>query len=111
MTFAERRKCVSEEHFCEQHARVSDPYVPRKCEHSQTPRTIEDTKQFDIELIVISEVNDQQVVYLREVGGHRLTPLAIGLFEAVSLDRRIKGSSPPRPLTHNAMAMIVREFG
>jgi uncharacterized protein len=61
-------------------------------------------------MIVISEVNDQQVVYLREVGGRQRIPILIGIFEATSLDRRVKGYPSPRPLTHDAMAMILRAF-
>ena len=32
--------------------------------------------------IIISEINDQQVIYLREVDGERTFPILIGLFEA-----------------------------
>ena len=47
--------------------------------------------------IIISEVNDQQVIYLKEIGGERTFPILIGIFEAMSIDRRVRGEelSPP----------------
>jgi bifunctional DNase/RNase len=69
---------------------------------------LEGARHFDLDMIVISEINDQQVVYLREVGGDRRVPILIGIFEATSLDRGIKGYQSPRPLTHDAMAIVVR---
>lgn len=61
--------------------------------------------------IIISEVTDQQVVYLREVEGDRQFPIVIGLFEASSIDRRVKNEAPPRPLTHELLKNIIEEMG
>jgi len=35
----------------------------------------------------------------------------IGLFEASSIDRRVKGFSAPRPLTHDLICNIVENLG
>lgn len=65
--------------------------------------------------IIISEINDQQVVFLREVDGKRAFPILIGIFEATSIDRRIQGSVsgnlPPRPLTHDLLKNAIEELG
>lgn len=61
--------------------------------------------------IIISEINDQQVIYLREVDGPRTFPILIGLFEATSIDRRVKGEIPPRPLTHDLLKNAVQQLG
>jgi bifunctional DNase/RNase len=62
--------------------------------------------------IIISEINDQQVVYLREVGGeNRVLPILIGMFEAASIDRRVQGNAPPRPLTHDLLKSAIEELG
>ncbi|WP_231734048.1 bifunctional nuclease family protein [Calycomorphotria hydatis] len=61
--------------------------------------------------IVISEINDQQVIYLKEVGGDRAFPILIGIFEATCIDRRIKGEIPPRPLTHDLLRNAIDELG
>ena len=64
-----------------------------------------------MERIVINEVHDQQVVMLREVDGERSFPIVIGIFEATSIDRRVKGIPNPRPLTHDLVASVVENMG
>jgi len=61
--------------------------------------------------IIISEINDQQVIYLKEVEGDRQFPILIGIFEATSIDRRVKDDRPPRPLTHDLVVSIVEALG
>ncbi len=67
--------------------------------------------QMELARIIISEVNDQQVVYLREVEGDRTFPILIGLFEATSIDRRVKHHQSPRPLTHDLLVAAVELMG
>jgi bifunctional DNase/RNase len=68
--------------------------------------------QMELSRIIISEINDQQVIYLREVGGPRTFPILIGIFEATSIDRRVKGRDlPPRPLTHDLLRNAIEELG
>ena len=61
--------------------------------------------------IIISEINDQQVIYLKEVDGDRQFPILIGIFEATSIDRRVKGYPSPRPLTHDLLVSTVESLG
>ena len=61
--------------------------------------------------IVISEINDHQVIYLREIDGERTFPILIGIFEAHSIDRRVKGQRAPRPLTHDLVVSAVEHLG
>ena len=65
------------------------------------------TVQMELSRIIISEINDQQVVYLKEVEGDRTFPILIGLFEATSIDRRVKNHQSPRPLTHDLLVAAV----
>ncbi len=67
--------------------------------------------EMELSRIIISEVNDQQVVYLKEVEGDRTFPILIGLFEATSIDRRVKHSPTPRPLTHDLLVAAVELMG
>lgn len=67
--------------------------------------------QMELVRIIISEINDQQVIYLKEVEGSRAFPILIGLFEATSIDRRVKGDSPPRPLTHDLLKNFAEQLG
>jgi len=61
--------------------------------------------------IIISEINDQQIIYLKEVDGERQFPILIGIFEATSIDRRVKAYRAPRPLTHDLLVNIVKAMG
>ncbi len=61
--------------------------------------------------IIISEINDQQVIYLKESDGDRTFPILIGIFEATSIDRRVQGEIPPRPLTHDLLKNAIEQMG
>ena len=61
--------------------------------------------------IIISDINENQVVFLREVEGDRQFPILIGYFEANSIDRRVKGIRGPRPLTHDLIVNAVEQMG
>jgi uncharacterized protein len=62
--------------------------------------------------IIISEISDNQVIYLKEVDGERQFPILIGIFEATSIDRRVKSSTPvARPLTHDLIVNVARALG
>src|SRR5712692_2151439 len=65
----------------------------------------------ELKRIIISEVHDQQVILLREVDGERSFPIVIGIFEATSIDRRIKRMPSPRPLTHDLVASVIENLG
>jgi uncharacterized protein len=61
--------------------------------------------------IIISEMQDQQIIVLKEVAGERSFPIVIGSAEAYAIDRRLKGIPTPRPLTHDLLATAIHELG
>lgn len=65
----------------------------------------------ELRRIIISEIDEHQVIVLREVDGERSFPIVIGLFEATSIDRRVKGMPTPRPLTHDLITAVVDQLG
>ena len=67
--------------------------------------------QMELRRIIISEVDDHQVIILKEVEGDRSFPIVIGIFEATSIDRRVKGMPSPRPLTHDLITAVVEQMG
>lgn len=67
--------------------------------------------QMQLSRIIISEIHEQQIIYLKEVGGSRQFPIMIGIFEATSIDRRVKNIQPPRPLTHDLICNVVEQMG
>ena len=67
--------------------------------------------QMELSRIIISEINDQQVIYLKEVDGNRMFPILIGIFEATSIDRHVKHMQTPRPLTHDLLVNAIEQMG
>ena len=67
--------------------------------------------QMELHKIIISEMQDQQIIMLREVDGERTFPIVIGSGEAYAIDRRLKGIPTPRPLTHDLLANIIDHLG
>jgi len=67
--------------------------------------------QMELRRIIISEVHEQQVIVLREAEGERSFPIVIGIFEATSIDRRVKNMPSPRPLTHDLVANVIEQLG
>jgi bifunctional DNase/RNase len=67
--------------------------------------------QMELHKIIISEMQDQQIIVLKEVDGERKFPIVIGSNEAMAIDRRLKGIPTPRPMTHDLLANIIEEMG
>jgi len=67
--------------------------------------------EMQLSRIIISEINENQLVFLKEVDGERQFPILIGLFEATSIDRRVKALERPRPLTHDLLVGAVSMMG
>src|SRR6516225_3516946 len=69
--------------------------------------------QMELARIIISDVNEQQVVYLRETESEspRAFPILIGIFEAASINRHVKGEESQRPLTHDLLRNTIEQLG
>ena len=80
---------------------------PRARSERETPVQV----QMELKRIIISEVHDQQVIMLKEVDGDRSFPIVIGIFEATSIDRRVRRTPSPRPLTHDLIVSVIEHLG
>ena len=67
--------------------------------------------QMELHKIIISEMQSEQIIVLREVDGERTFPIVIGNGEALAIDRRLKGIPHPRPLTHDLLADVIENLG
>jgi len=67
--------------------------------------------QMELKRIIISEIHEQQMILLREVDGERSFSIMIGIFEATSIDRRVKKLESPRPLTHDLIVQVIENLG
>jgi bifunctional DNase/RNase len=65
----------------------------------------------DLARIIIQERSDHQVIVLRERTGEREFPIVIGTYEALAIDRRVKGIENQRPLTHDLMTSVIENLG
>lgn len=82
--------------------------------------------RMELSRILIRELNDMQIIELREVGEddqppgeasgengstRRTFPIVIGLPEAQAIERRLKGIPIKRPQTHDLLGSVIRAFG
>jgi len=67
--------------------------------------------QMELHKIIISEMQPEQIIMLKEVDGERKFPIVIGNSEAYAIDRRLKGVVSPRPLTHDLLASVIEQLG
>src|SRR5262249_22705934 len=101
ITEARENAATGEHHLCEECARTymdeqeADPIDDRR---PAGPHNEDGEFRLDVVRLVISEVADTQVVVFREVGGRRSFELVIGIFEATTIDRKLKRIPTPRPL-------------
>lgn len=79
--------------------------------------------RMELSRILIRELNDYQIIELREVSegtsappqeegvAPRTFPIVIGLPEAQAIERRLKGSVIKRPQTHDLLAGVISRLG
>lgn len=65
----------------------------------------------ELSRIMITDLGDQQVIFLKEKDGERSFPIMIGTNEARAIDRRLKGLPTPRPMTHDLLAGVIEAMG
>ena len=90
---------------------MPDGFVEENPQVASAEREAPVPVQMELKRIIISEVIDHQMIWLKEVEGDRLFPIVIGIFEATSIDRRVKKLHSPRPLTHDLIASVVDSLG
>lgn len=67
--------------------------------------------QMQLSRIIISDINPQQIIYLKEIEGDRTFPILIGIFEAESISTGIKRIASPRPRTHELLVQSIEAMG
>ncbi len=65
----------------------------------------------ELSRIIINETSEQQIIVLKERKGERSFPIVIGIVEIFAIDRRLKGISPPRPMTHDLLGCVIESLG
>lgn len=68
--------------------------------------------QMQLARIVINDLTNQHVLFLKETDGERQFSIVTGFFEATSIDLRVTESDrPPRPLTHDLIIGVAQALG
>ncbi|MEC9373617.1 MAG: bifunctional nuclease family protein [Planctomycetota bacterium] len=67
--------------------------------------------EMELSRILIRELNDYQLIELREMDGDRAFPIVIGLPEAQAIERRLQGKEIKRPQTHDLLANVLESLG
>jgi uncharacterized protein len=67
--------------------------------------------QFELNRIIINEMQSEQIIVLREVDGERKFPIVVGFTEAAAINRRIKGERTGRPFTHELADSLIEKLG
>ena len=61
--------------------------------------------------VIVSDLNDQRAIYLREIDGQRVFPILIGDFEASIINRRLLEEPSFRPMTHDLLFQTITTLG
>src|SRR3954468_556194 len=62
----------------------------------------------EAKIFSLAQVVDRCIVVVEEVGGPRLVPIWIGIFEGGAIAAELTGQEPPRPMTHDLMTNIFK---
>ena len=57
----------------------------------------------ELSQILINDRSDEQLIYLKEIDGDRQLKIVLRIFEALLIDRLLKGTENLRPLTHDLL--------
>jgi len=67
--------------------------------------------QMELHRIIISEMQREQIIILKETDGVRNFPIVIDGPQAKAIDERLKGRSDERPRTHDLLANVIEQMG
>lgn len=62
----------------------------------------------EAKIFSLAQVVDRCIVVVEEIGGPRLVPIWIGIFEGGAIAAELTGQEPPRPMTHDLVMRILK---
>jgi len=68
-------------------------------------------REFEVSKIIIDEKAHEQIVVLKEKNGQQLLPIVIGINEASAIKIQFGNITPPRPMTHDLIKLLLDSFG
>jgi uncharacterized protein len=62
----------------------------------------------EAKIFSLAQVVDRCIVVIEEMGGPRLVPIWIGIFEGGAIAAELTGQEPPRPMTHDLIMNMLK---
>lgn len=67
--------------------------------------------RMELARIIVKELQDEQIIVLKEVDGPRSFPIVISAAAAEAISDRLKGTVSLRPMTHDLLASVIETLG
>ncbi len=61
--------------------------------------------------LMVDPITNMPIIVLREVGGQRVLPIWVGVFEANAIALQVENVQTPRPMTHDLLRTVIDELG
>jgi bifunctional DNase/RNase len=61
--------------------------------------------------LMVDPITNMPIIVLREVDGHRVLPIWVGVFEANAIALQVENVQTPRPMTHDLLRTVIAELG
>jgi len=61
--------------------------------------------------LMVDPITNMPIIVLREVEGHRVLPIWVGVFEANAIALQVENVQTPRPMTHDLLRTVITELG
>ena len=65
----------------------------------------------NIKGLMVDPITNMPIIVLREVEGHRVLPIWVGVFEANAIALQIENVQTPRPMTHDLLKSVIEGLG
>jgi len=67
--------------------------------------------EMSIRGLMVDPITNMPIVILRDSKNERVLPIWVGPVEANAIALQIENDAPPRPMTHDLLVNLIREFG
>ncbi len=61
--------------------------------------------------LMVDPITNMPIIVLREIGGQRVLPIWVGVFEANAIALQVENVQTPRPMTHDLLRNVIGELG
>lgn len=66
--------------------------------------------EMTIKGLIVDPVTNMPIVILKDLGGEKVLPIWVGIFEANAIALQVENVSTPRPMTHDLLRNIIADL-